>query len=120
AVLDALARCALAVFYAEPVRAPGAAVTGRKGGVFMRFDITGKAAHSGANFEVGISAINELAHKTLALSALSAPKDGITLNVGVVSGGQTVNTVAPWARGEVDLRFITPMQRAETFARIEE
>jgi len=88
-------------------------VTGRKGGVFMRFEITGKAAHSGANFEQGISAINELAHKTLALNALSKPDQGITLNVGVVAGGQTVNTVAPWARGEVDLRFITPIDRED-------
>ena len=73
-------------------------MTGRKGGVFMRFEITGKAAHSGANFEAGISAINELAHKTLALHALSDPQKGITLNVGVVSGGQTVNTMAPGRR----------------------
>jgi glutamate carboxypeptidase len=94
-------------------------VTGRKGGVFMRFDITGKAAHSGANFEMGISAINELAHKTLALNALSDPKNGVTLNVGVISGGQTVNTVAPWAKGEVDLRFITPAQRDAAFAQVE-
>ena len=86
----------------------------------MRFEVTGKAAHSGANFEMGISAINELAHKMLELRELSDPKAGITLNVGVVSGGQTVNTVAPWAKGEVDLRFITPAQRAETFAKVEE
>jgi glutamate carboxypeptidase len=114
------AQAARAVFNSEPGRARGAAVTGRKGGVFMRFDITGKAAHSGANFEQGISAINELAHKTLALHALSEPGRGITLNVGVVAGGQTVNTVAPWARGEVDLRFITPAERAEKMAKIEE
>lgn len=118
-VIEAHARAARVCFNSEPGRARGAVVTGRKGGVFMRFDITGKAAHSGANFEMGISAINELAHKTLALHGLSDPKNGITLNVGVVSGGQTVNTVAPWARGEVDLRFITPAQRAETFAKIE-
>jgi glutamate carboxypeptidase len=68
---------------------------------------------------MGISAINELAHKTLALHALSDPPKGITLNVGVVSGGQTVNTVAPWARGEVDLRFITPADRAATMAKVE-
>ncbi len=118
-VIEAHARAARAVFNSEPGRAPGAAVTGRKGGVFMRFDITGKAAHSGANFEQGISAINELAHKTLALHGLSQPDKGITLNVGVVSGGQTVNTVAPWARGEVDLRFITPADRAATMAKVE-
>lgn len=118
-VIEAHARAARVCFNSEPGRARGAAVTGRKGGVFMRFEITGKAAHSGANFETGISAINELAHKTLALSALSDPKAGVTLNVGVVSGGQTVNTVAPWAKGEVDLRFITPEQRADTFAKVE-
>ena len=76
------ARCSI------PSRAAarGIAVTGRKGGVFMRFEITGKAAHSGANFEAGISAINELAHKTLALHALTDPGKGVTLNVGVVVG----------------------------------
>ena len=118
-VIEHHARGARAVFNSEPGRASGAAVTGRKGGVFMRFDITGKAAHSGANFEAGISAINELAHKTLALHALSDVPQGITLNVGVVSGGQTVNTVAPWARGEVDLRFITPADRAAAMAQVE-
>lgn len=118
-VIEQHARAARVCFNSEPGRALGAAVTGRKGGVFMRFEITGKAAHSGANFEMGISAINELAHKTLALRDLSDPANGITLNVGVVSGGQTVNTVAPWAKGEVDLRFVTPAQRAATFARVE-
>ncbi len=117
-VIEGFARSARAVFNSEPGRGPGMAVTGRKGCLFIRFTIAGKAAHSGANFEAGISAINELAHKTLALHALSRPKEGITLNIGVVSGGQTVNTVAPWAKGEVDLRFITPAQRDATLAEV--
>jgi glutamate carboxypeptidase len=119
-VIERHARAARAVFNSEPGRAKGAAVTGRKGGVFLSFEITGKAAHSGANFEVGVSAIQELAHKTIALNKLVDVPKGITLNVGVVSGGQTVNTVAPWARGEVDLRFITPADRAATMAKVEE
>jgi glutamate carboxypeptidase len=119
-VIEQFARPARAVFNSEPGRGPGVVVTGRKGGVFMRFDIAGKAAHSGANFEQGISAIGELAHKTLALHALADVKAGVTLNVGLISGGQTINTVAPWARGEVDLRFITPEQRAATMAKVEE
>ncbi len=120
AVIEQHARAARAVFNSEPGRAKGAAVTGRKGGVFLRFEITGKAAHSGANFEVGVSAIQELAHKAIALNKLVDVANGITLNVGVVSGGQTVNTVAPWAKGEADLRFITPAQRAATMAKVEE
>jgi glutamate carboxypeptidase len=119
-VIEQHARAARVCFNSEPGRARGAAVTGRKGCLFIRFEITGKAAHSGANFEMGISAINELAHKTLALHALSDPPKGITLNVGVISGGQTVNTIAPWAKGEVDLRFITPAQRDATLAKVEE
>jgi glutamate carboxypeptidase len=120
AVIEAHARTARAVFNSEPGRGKGAAVTGRKGGVFLRFEITGKAAHSGANFESGVSAINELAHKTLALNKLVDVPKGITLNVGVVSGGQGANTVAPWARAEADLRFITPADRAITIAKVEE
>src|SRR3954467_2242790 len=119
-VIEQYAPAAPVCLNSEPGRARGAAVTGRKGCLFIRFEITRKAAHSGANFEAGIRAINDLAHKTLALHALSDPPNGITLNVGVISGGQTVNTVAPWARGEVDLRFITPADRAATFAKVEE
>jgi glutamate carboxypeptidase len=119
-IIEQHARAARVCFNAEPGRASGAAVTGRKGALFIRFEITGKAAHSGANFEMGISAINELAHKTLALHGLSDPPRGITLNVGVISGGQTVNTIAPWAKGEVDLRFITPAQRDATLGKVEE
>src|SRR5207253_1315936 len=38
----------------------------------------------------------------------------------VIAGGQTVNTVAPSARGEVDLRFIAPADRAAAMAKVEE
>ena len=120
ALIEQEARRARAVFNSEPGRATGAVVTGRKGGAFMRFDITGRAAHSGANFEQGISAIEEVARKTIALHALTDRERGITLNVGVIAGGQTVNTVAPSARGEVDLRFITHEQREATMRKVEE
>jgi glutamate carboxypeptidase len=108
------------VFNSEPARASGAVVTARKGCVFMRFEVTGRAAHSGANFEHGISAIEEIARKVIALHAVTDRGNGITLNVGVIGGGQTVNTVAPSARGEFDLRFITPAGRATALAKVEE
>ncbi|WP_136621158.1 MULTISPECIES: peptidase dimerization domain-containing protein [Mesorhizobium] len=82
-----------------------------KGGFGYRFDITGKAAHSGVNFTEGASAIAELAHKINALHALTNVEDGMTLNVGLVGGGVSVNTVAPMASGEVDVRFVTNAQR---------
>jgi glutamate carboxypeptidase len=118
AVIEAEARRARVVFNSEPGRVSGNVVTGRKGGVFMVMRITGKAAHSGANFADGISAIEELARKTQAIHALTDLDRGITLNVGLVSGGQSVNTVAPWAEGQIDLRYVAPADRDDVMARI--
>lgn len=117
-VIEAEARRARVVFNSEPGRVSGNVVTGRKGGVFMRFRITGKAAHSGGNFSDGISAIEELARKVQAIHALTDLDRGITLNVGLVSGGQSVNTVAPWAEGQIDLRYVNPDDKDELLARI--
>jgi glutamate carboxypeptidase len=119
ALIEAEAKRARFVLNGEPGRPPNAIVTGRKAGVFMRFTVTGKAAHAGANFEQGASAIGEMAHKIVALHALTDLAKGITVNVGVVKGGQTVNTVAPSASGEIDLRYIDPADRDRVLAAIE-
>jgi glutamate carboxypeptidase len=113
------ARAARAVFNSEPGRPGGGVVTGRKGGVFMRLDVTGKAAHAGNNLADGISAIEEIARKIVKLHALTDLPNGISCNVGTVTGGQTVNTVAPDASAEVDLRFIRPADRTRAMAAIE-
>ena len=119
-VIEAEARRARAVFNSEPGRPSGNVVTGRKGGVFMVLRVTGKAAHSGTSFAEGSSAIGELAHKVVALHALTDLDRGITLNVGLVSGGQSVNTVAPWAEASIDLRYVNPRDRDDVMAGIGE
>ncbi len=111
-VIERVAREALCVFNSEPGRATGNVVTGRKGGIFLRFEVFGKAAHSGGAFEKGISAIGEIAHKIVALHAITDLPRGITLNVGLVSGGQSVNTTAPHADGRIDLRYVKPADRS--------
>jgi glutamate carboxypeptidase len=118
-VIEREGRAARAVYNSEPGRPTGNITTGRKGGVFMRFEVFGKAAHSGNNFAVGISAIGELAHKIVQIHALTDMDKGITLNVGLVSGGQSVNTTAPHAEGEIDFRYIEPADRATIMAAIE-
>ena len=118
AIIEAEAKRARAVFNSEPGRPSGNVVSGRKGGVFMKLEISGKAAHSGGNYAEGISAIEELARKTIALHAITDLTKGTTVNVGLVSGGQTVNTVAPWAACEIDLRYVTPPDREDAMAKI--
>ena len=79
----------------------------------------GRAAHSGGNFEYGISAIGELAHKILAMHALTGSEPGITVNVGLVKGGQSVNTTAPSAEGHIDVRYVGHAQRASALAALQ-
>lgn len=117
-VIEAEARNARVVLNAEPGRPSGNVVKARKGGVFSVVEIEGKAAHSGGNFEAGISAIGEAAHKIVAIHALTDLARGITLNVGLVQGGQSVNTVAPACQFQIDLRYVEPDQRDEIMGRI--
>ena len=117
-VIEDTARGARAVFNSEPGRPSGNVVTGRKGGVFLECDLVGKAAHSGGNFAEGASAILEAAHKVVALAAVTDLEAGVTLNVGLVSGGQSVNTIAPSCRLGIDLRYVRPPQREAAMARI--
>jgi glutamate carboxypeptidase len=120
ALIKETARTARAVFNSEPGRPGGGIVTGRKGGKFMRIDVVGKAAHAGNNLADGISAIEELARKIVKLHALTDLPNGISCNVGTIAGGQTVNTVAPHATAELDLRFIRPEEGKRTLAAIED
>jgi glutamate carboxypeptidase len=95
----------------EPGRPSVNIVTKRKGGTFLKFNVIGKAAHSGGSLRDGISAIEEIAHKTIALHAITDFDSGTTVNVGLISGGQSVNTAAPYAEGQIDLRYWTQVDR---------
>ena len=86
----------------------------------MLIEVFGKPAHSGVNFFDGVSAVNELAEKICALKEVTDAKTGTTLNVGLVRGGQTVNTVAPYAAAELDLRFVDQQASDVAMRKIEE
>jgi len=117
-VIEALCREHRYVFNAEPGRPNGNVVIGRKGGVFFEIDVRGKAAHAGGNFYDGISAISALGKKMGELEQLIDRDEGITLNVGLIEGGQSVNTVAPHAKAGVDLRIRTLAQRETCLSEI--
>ncbi len=88
----------------EPGRELDEVVTARKGVGNYRLEVRGVAAHAGVEPEKGRSAILELAHKIVALQALNGAIPGVTINVGVVDGGERPNIVPDHARALIDVR----------------
>lgn len=108
-LIEATAEKVKHVFIMEPADLDGNVVIGRKGGGKFFLKIYGKSAHSGVAPEKGASAIQELALKIIPLHELTK-WEGIHVNVGLVNGGQSVNTIAPFAEAGIDLRFETQEQ----------
>lgn len=92
----------------ESPLAGGRLKTARKGVGGFVVEVEGRAAHAGIEPEKGINAIVELAHQMVNISALGNPSEGTTVNVGVVEGGTTPNTVPALARARIDVRVSTP------------
>ena len=119
-IIENEARGARIVFNSEPGRPTGNVVTERKGGVFLEAEVHGVAAHSGGAYDKGRSAILEIAHKVQAWHGLTEFDSGIMVNVGLISGGQSVNTVAPHATCRIDVRYRLPEQRDAILAKIQQ
>ncbi|HXM21241.1 MAG TPA: M20 family metallopeptidase [Terriglobales bacterium] len=104
-ITENLAKKSAAVLVLEPSHGPkGAAKTARKGIGEYLLKVTGKAAHSGLDFEKGESAILELARQIIAISKLIDLKRGLTLNVGTAQGGTRVNVIPAEASAVLDVR----------------
>jgi len=104
--IEALSRRAKVVVSTEPARANGACVRQRKGILRYSLKFKGRSAHSGVNPEAGICAVTEMARTIVRLKALENKERGITVNPGLVSGGQSINTVPDMAACEVDVRVV--------------
>lgn len=77
----------------------------RKGLGQVRLKVTGREAHAGAAHADGVSANLELAHKVIAIESLTDYARNVTVNTGVMQGGEKRNTVPGCADAYIDLRF---------------
>ena len=96
-----------AVLVFEPSLPGGALKTSRKGVGQFEMITRGVSAHAGLEPGKGVSAIRELARQIIALDDLQDPASGVTLTVGVVSGGTRANVVPAEARATIDARATT-------------
>jgi glutamate carboxypeptidase len=86
----------------EPALPNGALKMQRKGRMVGKLIAIGKSAH-GSSPEKGINAIIELSHQLLRLKRIQ--KGGITINIGLIQGGEKVNVVPDNAEAILDIRF---------------
>lgn len=97
-----LARKAGAVLCLEPGLPGGALKLERKGRLVVRVECTGKSAHASTP-EKGVSAIEELIFQLQRLRKLRIK--GMTMNVGLIEGGEKANVVPEKAWAVCDIRF---------------
>ena len=108
ALIESASRTNRFVLVTEPARDGGRIVTARKGVAIFEMVVKGRPSHAGVRHEEGRSAIREMARQILRLEDLTDYERGVTVNVGVVSGGTGSNVVPAECRAEIDLRVPSP------------
>jgi len=108
--IKTLAKAADRVLCLEPALPGGALKVQRKGRLVVRIDILGLAAHGGSP-EKGVSAIDELMMVLRKIQTLRS-KD-VSVNVGLIGGGEKANVVADSAWAVCDLRFWSTAQKVK-------
>lgn len=88
----------------EPTLPDGSLVAARKGSGNFAIIVQGRSAHAGRNPGDGRNAIVHLAKIVDRLSQMNAPENGITLNVGNVTGGGPLNRVPDHAAVQFNVR----------------
>lgn len=105
--LEAIGRGAACALVFESGRVNDAIVTRRRGVGAARVVATGKAAHAGNAHKEGANAIWAVARFIDAAQRLTEYERGLTVNVGLVKGGTSKNTVPEHAECSLDMRFET-------------
>jgi glutamate carboxypeptidase len=112
-LLEDVARGARAALVFESGRATDALVTQRKGTGKVLVKVIGKAAHAGNNLEDGVNAVWALARFIDGAQRLTDWDRGVTVNVGLVEGGSSANTVPGHASCQLDFRYVRGVDGVE-------
>ena len=99
--------CERAYVLEPPLGLRGKLKTARKGLGRFTIEVTGREAHAGLDPTKGASAILELSHQIQNLFAMNDYERGITVNVGLIEGGQSANVIAGSSKAVIDARVPT-------------
>ncbi|UJR78859.1 M20/M25/M40 family metallo-hydrolase [Sandaracinus amylolyticus] len=93
-------------------------VTRRRGGGLWTITAHGRASHAGHAHAAGVSAIHAMSLIVPRLEAITDHARGLTVNVGLFTGGSAKNTVPEHAEIGIDARFESARDAAELEARL--
>lgn len=96
----------LALLFEPAMDERGTLAGARKGSGKYTIVVHGKAAHAGRDFHLGRNAICALADIILELENLNGKREGLTINIGKVEGGGSVNVVPSLAIARIDIRTL--------------
>ncbi len=92
---------------------------GRKGSITLNLTVKGRASHAGNDFLAGRNAIEEMAHKLIALQALTNLELGTTVNCGVIKGGTVSNAVPAECSLDINIRILKMSEHERIMKEIE-
>lgn len=104
----------------EAGRAKDVVITSRRGTGSARALATGKSAHSGNAHAEGANAIRALCRFVEEAEQLTDYARGVTVNVGIIRGGTSKNTVPDQAEALLDLRYERLADSETLIARLED
>ena len=107
-IIRKLAKKADSVLCLEPALPGGGLKVQRKGRLVIRLDAFGKSAHGGTP-EKGVNAVEELIAQLRLVQTLKS-KD-ISVNIGLIGGGEKANVVPDKAWAICDVRFWNTVQK---------
>ncbi len=84
----------------------------RKGSGNFAIQVKGRASHAGRDFHHGRNAICALAKIITEIDALNGQKEGVTINVGRIEGGDAINIVPDDAICRLDVRTLEKQDEA--------
>ena len=100
-------------------RENGDVVTARKGAIWRTMELTGVAAHAGADTARGRSAVSAMAREILRIEGLTAGRPEMTSVVTTVQGGTAANTLPGNATATLDIRSSVPADLDHALAELE-
>jgi glutamate carboxypeptidase len=96
------------LLYEPALDSIGTLAGARKGSGDYVLVATGRAAHAGRDFDKGRHAIWAMSELVRALHLLNGQREGLTINVGNITGGEAVNVVPAHCLARVNIRFWEP------------